>query len=274
MPTPEPSTAAQPSGAHLTGGGITEPVIDTSVDHGRPRPVAEEVFDRLLASIATRAPEIEPTRVNVHWPHVGTNYRGTVILGQSEYGWGDDFRASEFGTAEGRALAISAALARNTDRADPNDWIATAPAKVRNSPFWTAARLVMDALDPDDSTPWYSRMCWMNLYPCAPEEVKGNPFFALEGAQDPLVGELLRAHVERLNARRVIAFTGAFWWTPTGPAGPADLPAAPSPLYRAGRDSDGRTWIVGMPPTGASNRGWGPTEYAELVVDAVREVEA
>jgi hypothetical protein len=225
--------------------------------------VAEELFDRLLESIGHRAPEIEPRPVLVHWPHVGSNYRGTVILGQALHGWADSFRASEFGTAEGRALATATALARNTDRPEPFDWIAT--HRVRTSPFWTAARLVVDALEPDASTPWYSRFCWMNLYPCAPDDPPGNPDGALKEAQDPHVGELLRAQIERLDARRIIAFTGPFWWPAAGPAGLTDLPEAPRPLYRAGIDSAGREWIVGMHPAGASHYGWGPREYAELI---------
>ena len=143
------------------------------------------------------------------------------------------------------------------------DWIANAPAKVRNSPFWTCSRQVVDALEPDSSTPWYSRFCWMNLYPCAPG--RGNPEGALREAEAPFVGELLRAQVERLDAKRIICFAGSYWWSAAGGAGVADLPEAPSPLYRAGLDAEGRLWIVGMHPNGASHRGCSARNYAEMI---------
>ena len=121
------------------------------------------------------------------------------------------FGRREFRDAEGRADAIAAARARNADRPDPMDWIADAPAKVRNSPFWSCTRQVVDALEPDSSSPWYSRFCWMNLYPCAPG--RGNPEGALREAEAPFVGNLLRAQVERLDAKRIICFVGSYWWS-------------------------------------------------------------
>jgi hypothetical protein len=281
---PAPSAEPEPAEGHPAAGGITEPVIAASIEAGRPRPVANPsapsesvpavaALDRLLESVGRRAAEIEPTQVVIHWPHVGRSYRGTVILGQSLYGWWDDFPAGSFYDPPGRARAIAVARARNADRPDPNDWLEGTRAATRNSPFWTAARLIVETVEPDEATPWYSRLTWMNLFPCAPQHPKGNPTGALKEAQDPYVGELLRAHVEQLNARRVIAFVGPFWWPAAGPAGLADLPVAPEPLLRAGVDAADRTWIVGWHPAGASRHGWGPARYAELIVETIRKVE-
>jgi hypothetical protein len=253
-------------------GRITEPVTVAPIELGRPGPVAEELFDRLLESIGRCAPEIDPQPVLVHWPHVGSNYRGTVILGQALHGWADSFRASEFGAAEGRARAIATAVDRSTERPEPFDWIAT--HRVRTSPFWTCARLVVEDLEPDASTPWYSRFCWMNLYPCAPDDPPGNPAGALKEAQDAYVGELLRAQIERLDARRIICFVGPYWWSAAAPAGLANLPEAPRPLHRAGRDSAGRVWIVGMHPAGASRHGWGPRAYARGLVSECEQLSS
>ena len=101
-------------------------------------------------------------------------------------------------------------IARNADRPDPLDWIATNP--VRTSPFWMVARMVAEALEPGTDAPWYARFSWVNLYSAAPENPPGNPDGPLRQAQDPLVGELLRVTVEMLEARTVIALVGPYWW--------------------------------------------------------------
>jgi hypothetical protein len=151
------------------------------------------------------------------------------------------------------------------------DWIAT--HRVRSSPFWKTARLLVETLEPDHDSPWYARWSWLNLYPCAPDDPPENPGGALKEAQDPYVGELLAAQIDLLAARRVIAVVGPFWWPAAGPAGLGGLPEVPHPLLRAGRDASGRTWVVGWHPNGASHRGWGPTRYAQLIVDTVRTLE-
>ena len=223
------------------------------------------IFDRLLDLVGKRSDEIEPTTLCVHWPHVGNNYRGTVILGQALYGGWEEFKVGSLQSPQERTRVIDYARAEHSDWPDPNDWLTAASAATRNSPFWTAARLIVDALEPDPSTPWHSRLCWMNLYPVAPQNPKGNPVGPLKEAQAGLVGELLRAHVERLGAKTIIGFVGPYWWSAAEAAGVADLAAVPSPLYRAGRDAQGRLWIVGMHPNGASHRGCSPGEYAEMI---------
>jgi hypothetical protein len=182
------------------------------------------------------------------------------------YGWPDDFRASAFRTTEGRVEAIRIAQARNADRPDPLDWIAT--HSVRRSPFWTVARLAAEALEAAD-TPWYSRIAWVNLYPAAPEDPPGNPGGPLREAQDPVVADLLRATIETLDARIVLALVGPYWWPAGAVADFATLAEQARPLLRAGV-LDGRTWIVGWHPGGASRRGWGPTRYAELIVECAK----
>jgi hypothetical protein len=151
------------------------------------------------------------------------------------------------------------------------NWIAT--HHVRSSPFWKTARLLVESLEPDSHLPWYARWCWLNLFPCAPDDPPGNPGGALREAQAPFVGELLAAQVDLLDARRIIALVGPFWWPAAGPAGLVDLPEMPRPLLRAGRDANGRTWVVGWHPNGASHRGWGSNRYAQLIVDTVRSIE-
>jgi hypothetical protein len=239
----------------------TPPVDETAVITG---------YDALLTSVGSRAGEIGDRPVVTHWPHVGSAYRGLVIVGQAVYGWGDDYRADHFQTEAGRQESIAAFRAR-VDRPDPLDWIET--HSVRTSPFWRAVRRLVEALEPDLEVPWYARFAWVNLYPAAPEDPPGNPGGALREAQDPHVGPLLRAVTDWLDAKRIIAVVGPFWWSAAGPAGLADLPEEPRPLLRAGR-SGGRTWVVGWHPNGASHRGFGPAAYTHIIVNAVAKVES
>jgi hypothetical protein len=157
-------------------------------------------------------------------------------------------------------------IARNADRPDPLDWIATNP--VRTSPFWMVARMVAEALEPGTDAPWYARFSWVNLYSAAPENPPGNPDGPLRQAQDPLVGELLRVTVEMLEARTVIALVGPYWW----PAGSspyfAPLAEQQRPLVRSDCVA-GRTWVVGWHPGGASRRGFGPRAHADILLSAV-----
>lgn len=225
---------------------------------------AVAAYDGLLSSIGERADAIGERPIVLHWWHVGSAYRGLVIVGQAVFGWPDDFPATTFRTSDGRAEAIRVAQSRTADRADPMDWIASNP--VRNSPFWTVARHAADELEPGDA-PWYSRLAWVNLYHAAPENPPGNPGGPLREAQDPFVADVLRATVDMLDARTVLALVGPYWW-PTGSAPDfATLTEQPRPILRAGV-IDGRTWVVGWHPGGASRRGWGPSRYAELVVSA------
>jgi hypothetical protein len=92
--------------------------------------------------------------------------------------------------------------------------------------------------------------------------------------QDVVVGRLLNAVVEMLDPARIIVFGGPFWWPAGRDSGlDAVLPVAERPLLRAGI-ADGRAWVVGWHPTGASYRRFGPNLYAGIVRDAVRDLEA
>jgi hypothetical protein len=224
-------------------------------------------YDRLLQSVGKRADEIGDRPVVTHWPHIGSAYQGLVIVGQAVYGWPDDYPAHHFQTEAGRQEGIAVFRAR-ANKPDPLEWIETNP--VQNSPFWRTIRLVAEGLEPDLDAPWHARFAWVNLYPAAPEQ--GNPAGALKEAQDPHVGGLLRAVTDMLDARRVIALVGPFWWPAAGPAGLAGLPQRPRPLYRGGRAHD-RTWVIGWHPNGARYRGFNAEPYTKVIVDAVDEIE-
>ena len=122
-------------------------------------------YDRLLASVGDLAAEIGARPVVTHWPHVGSAYRGLVIVGQAVYGWADDCQAGDLRTTAGRDEMVGT-IRRRVDNPEPLGWIETHPR--RNTPFWRTARFVAEALEPDIDAPWYARFAWVNLYPCAP----------------------------------------------------------------------------------------------------------
>lgn len=237
----------------------------------QPADRALVLYDRLLASIGERAAEIEPRPLVSHWPHVGTAYRGLVIVGQALRGWPDDWQASEARTAEGRQQILSMTRARNADRPDPLEWVPS-HAKVRNSPFWAFSRHLVEVLEPDETTPWYARYAWVNLYPVAPESPPDNPGGPLRAAQEPFVGALLNAVIDSLEADRVVVVAGPQFWQPAAVgAGLAGLANAESPLMAAGR-AFGRSWVVGYHPKWASFQHYGATRYASLVAATMRGV--
>jgi hypothetical protein len=228
-----------------------------------------EAYDRLLASIGQRSGDIEPRPLVSHWAHVGSAYRGLVIVGQALRGWADEWQASEARTVEGRHRIIATTRAQNTDRPDPLDWVPSHP-KVKNSPFWTFSRHLTDELEPDPVVPWYARYAWVNLYPVAPLAPPGNPTGPLWEAQEHHVGALLRAVVDWLEADRVVVVVGPQFWHPAASdAGLADLERAKSPLIAAGRVND-RQWVIGYHPKWASFQHLGAARYAALVSDAIR----
>lgn len=170
----------------------------------------------------------------------------------------------------GRQSALEVTLSRSSGGGDePLAWLAA--HRVRNSPFWTTARLISETLEPEAEVPWYGRFAWVNLYPVAPADPPGNPSGALRAAQDPLVGDLLQATVQMLKARTVIALVGPYW-SLAGTVTPlSELTVQSRPLLRSGRLDD-CTWVVGWHPGGASRRGWGPRAYADLSLEEVKRV--
>jgi hypothetical protein len=231
----------------------------------------EALYDEMLSGIGARDREIGSRPIAVQWPHRGGGYGGTLIVGQSVYGWADEWLASDFSSPARRATIIGEVRARNRDRDDPMDWIATSTH--RTSPFWNICERLAEALEPQSTAAWHARIAWANLYPAGPDDPPDNPRGPLRDAQDPVVGRFLRAIVEMLDPSRVIVFGGSYW-EPTGGDSGLDraLAAAKRPLMRTGIE-DGRIWVVGWHPTGASDRGFGPPLYAGIVRDAVVSLE-
>lgn len=239
--------------------------------------LAVQHYDRLLTSISDGAEAIGDRRLASHWPHVGTAYRGLVIAGQALQGWdpavtGARWRATDARTPEGRSAIIENTRTWFADAPDPVGVIATLTNR-RSSPFWRLCRDVVEALEPDTRGPWYSRFAWANVYPVGPDDPPGSPGGALKEAQDPYVGDLFAAHLDMLDARRVVVISGpAYWWHPSRTPAFASLPTQPFPLLRGGR-VEGRTVTVGYHPTYARRKRVGADAYAARILDTITAVE-
>lgn len=198
-----------------------------------------------------------------------------MIVGQAVYGWPDGWRAAEADTVAGRAKILEFTLARNADASEPIGWIENSDR--RDRPFWRSCRLLVEALAPTSTAPWWGRFTWANLYPVAweadpnappgsPAAHADNPGGELKKAQDPFVADLLRATIEWLNSAVVVVLGGPYWWPASSAV--AGLTERPRPLMRAGR-AEGRTWVIGWHPNGANRRGFTPERYVPIVIDAV-----
>jgi hypothetical protein len=225
-----------------------------------------EGYAGLLAAIGDRAIEIEPRPLVNHWPHVGSAYRGLLIVGQALRGWRDEWQARDVQTEAGRDRVIASAIGVSSEHREPLAWVPSHP-KVRNSPFWVFSRHLVEAIEPG-TEPWYARYAWANLYPVAPEDPPDNPTGALKDAQDRFVGPLLLDLVEMLDARHVVVIAGPIYWHHARRTGDLrGLGPAGKPLTWHGR-AYGREWVIGYHPKWASFQGWGAPRYAQLVAEA------
>jgi hypothetical protein len=188
-------------------------------------------YAELLADVAARRTELGVRAVAAHWPHVGSAYRGLLVVGQALKGWAIDWDPAELATADGRERILDDAAGVHAELDEPLSWVPT-NKRVHRSSFWNFMERLADAANPGHE-PWFARVAWWNLYPLAPTDPEGNPWGALREAQQRMAGPLLLDLVEALDAGRL----------------------------------DGRSWIVGEHPGWASRQHYGPKQYAPLVAE-------
>jgi hypothetical protein len=242
---------------------------------------ATERYDQLLAAISERAADIGSRPLASMWPHLGSAYRpgGLFLLGQALQGWDPEvcsarWQAPEAATVEGRQRILTGTRAWHAEAPEPIATVLEVPKRARST-FWLFSHTLVDALVPDPESSWVARYAWGNLYPVGWDKPGDSPWGALREAQDPFVGELLRAHVEMLDPAEVVIICGPrFWHSAAAPAGLDALPAQDGPLIAAGV-VDGRAWIVGYHPRYAS-QGFrvGPYAYADLIASQVRTLRS
>lgn len=114
--------------------------------------------------------------------------------------------------------------------------------------------------------------CRRHHLPLGHNRPKGSPAGALREVQDAFAGELLAAQVEMLDPGLVILVCGRdYWQSARKPAQLESLRPLPRPLI-AGGIVDGRAWLIGYRPGGASHAGTGAYAYADLVARAVSDL--
>jgi len=230
---------------------------------------AEAVYLRMLEAVGARAGDIGPGIIAAHWPFVGSNYNGLVVVGQALQGWDASETPARWTAAEARTVASRQALLDGT-----REWARSRPEPMwevlrwghrSGSPFWSVSRRLVPALEPDSGGAWYSRYAWWNVYPLGWDDPDRGPDGALKAVQTPLVGELFWAVMDDIGARRIVLVAGKDWWPDVrGLLDLGDLRDGERPVLASGR-SHGRQIVASYHPRGARQQGIRDGQLVEAI---------
>ena len=130
--------------------------------------VTEGVYLRILEAVGARAADIGPGVIAAHWPFVGSDYQGLVIVGQALQGWDADqtparWTATEATTPDGRHDLLRGIQEWARARHEPL-WEVLRWGHRSGSPFWSMSRRLVPVLEPDrHGVPASSRWGQMGL---------------------------------------------------------------------------------------------------------------
>lgn len=229
----------------------------------------------MLVDVAARASEFGARPIASHWPFVGTQFTGMLIVGQALAGWdaeatGARWLAREATTAEGRSAIVEATRAWATARTEPMEEVLRW-AHRRGSPFWGLSQRLMRIIEPA-ARPWYSRHAWWNVYPLGWDRPGASPGPKLRAAQADHVGGLFWDVVDGLGAKRVVIVAGAEWWPDVRERlGLGGLTPGSRPIIAAGRASD--VTIVATYHPGAHIAGLTRDQFAADIAAAIQSAE-
>lgn len=232
-------------------------------------------YRALLQAVGARAGETDGRPIASHWPFVGSQFGGTLIVGQALAGWDAEetparWPVDEATTEAGRTQILDGTRAWAAARAEPMDAVLRWSHR-RGSPFWGLSQRLMRILEPDAS-PWYSRHAWWNVYPLGYDRRGASPFGALRDAQAPHVGPLFWEVVDLLQAKRIVIVAGADWWPDVRQRlGLGHLDPRSSPILAAGRVRD--VEIVATYHPGAHIKGLTRDHFAATIADEISRVE-
>lgn len=235
------------------------------------------VYRRLLEAVGGRASELGARRIVSHWPFVGSNYRGLVIVGQALQGWDAPdstarWHASDASTAEGRERVLAGTIGWAAHRDEPIYEVARFGHRM-GAPFWQISKAVATALEPAAPGSWLSRYAWWNVYPLGWEEPDEGPTGALLAMQKPHARELFWSVLDDLEAERVVLVSGkSWWWEVRSLLGLDALEQAARPILAAGR-IDGRAIVASYHPRGARQVGIRDHELVAAIGKAMANVE-
>lgn len=199
-------------------------------------------YKRMLVDVGASAGDFGERPIASHWPFVGSQFSGTLIVGQALAGWdaeetGARGLAAEVTTEAGRSRIVEGTRAWAKTWAEPMDEVLRWSHR-RGSPFWGLSQRLMRILEPG-ADPWYGRHAWWNVYPLGWDRPGASPGPKLRAAQAEHVGGLFWEVVETLQARRIVIVAGADWWPDVRTRlGLEGLVPRSKPILAAGRTRD------------------------------------
>lgn len=240
-------------------------------DTDRPAPgswtdlAVEDAYRVLLRTIDKEVPE--DAVLTSHWPLIGNASDRLLVVGQAVFGWVPTWRPDDVAYEDGVSRVLRASQAVFCDLPDSMQWIAG--SRARSSPFWRTVKTIVDRTYAGSPEPWYSHVAWANIYPVAPNDIKGNPEGPLRWRQTVPAANLLDLIARSLQPDAVLVLGGVYWWD-VAELLPLDNPTAVQRPLLARGTRGAVPWIAGMHPGGAQRRGWSAGSYADSIVESLR----
>jgi hypothetical protein len=240
---------------------------------------ARQFYLQLLCDVGARADEMDGRPIASHWPFVGSQFSGTLIVGQALAGWDAAetparWPVEEATTEAGRDRILDGTRAWATGRPEPM----SEPTRWSNrtgSPFWGLSMRLMRILEPD-ADPWHSRHAWWNVYPLGydrrGDQRAVSPFGALREAQAPHVGPLFWEVADLVRARRIVIVAGAGWWQDVRARLGLEQLERQSGLILASGVSEDRVIISTYHP-GLHRKGHNRDDFAAEIAAEIRRLE-
>ena len=195
---------------------------------GQVREYANVLDQLLIQSSAALAPD---KRYCLFSPISGGKFRGDVLFyGRAVNGWVFDFGVDDIRDDNRRSKVIAESQGLNAEvvcSRDPKKfadmscdrdamhWVEHehregkgSRVQANRSALWRVVRGVAGSYS--ESSKWYSRLVWSNLYKVSPEQ--GNPSAALKRAQFPVCAQLIQLEVLQYRPRAVVFLTGWNGW--------------------------------------------------------------
>jgi hypothetical protein len=232
-------------------------------------------YERMLVDVGTRAADFGDRLIASHWPFVGSQFSGTLIVGQALAGWDAEgtrarWLATEATTEAGRSRIAEGTKAWAKARPEPMEEVLRWSNR-RGSPFWGLSQRLMRILEPD-ADPWYSRHAWWNVYPLGWDRPGGSPGPKLRAAQAEHVGGLFWEVVDLLQARRIVIVAGADWWPDVrARLGLEGLERRSTPILAAGWARDAAVVTTYHP--GAHIKGLTRDDFAAQIAAEMRRID-
>lgn len=229
----------------------------------------------MLVDVGARFTEFGSRPIASHWPFVGSQFGGTLIVGQALAGWDAEETSARWltdaaTTGPGRRRIVDGTRAWANARPEPMEEVLRWGHR-RRSPFWGLSERLMRILEPE-AEPWYSRHAWWNVYPLGWDRPGLSPGPKLRAAQADHVGGLFWEVVDKLPAKRIVIVAGADWWPDVSERLGLDrLNRRSTPILAAGRAREAT--VIATYHPGARLKGITRDDFATRIATEIRNVE-